>query len=397
MKWLLLSWRNVWRHTRRSLMAVSVIVVGVMAILTAIGFMLASFHGLQESTIRGSLGHIQVSSAEVVIEPDRLVDLEQDLARKPGVRFTMRRLLFEGLISNGPTTIAVAGRGIQPVKESRLSVGFAPLTSGEGLLVSGEEPAFSVLLADGVAAKLGARANDNITLLGTTISGVLNAVDVRVTGTFTTGIPEMDDHLVLVDFPTAEVLLDTRGVSRLVVVLKETNDTENTAAWLRESFPEFTIETWRDLASFYGQVVTLYRNIFLVLGAIILLVVSLSVTNTMVLAIGERIREMGTMMAMGIRRGTIRTNFAVEGAIMGLVGGTAGLLLAAIMAMVINIVGIEMPPPPGRSMAYPLVIFVDATVYAVTLLLMVISGALAAWLPTSRLSRLQIVDALREG
>ena len=396
MKWFVLSWRNIWRHQRRSLLAMSIMAMGTAAILTTIGFMLASFSGLRESTIRSGLGHLQIRAAQSVIDADSLPALESALKGGNGIRFTMRRVTFEGLVSNGPNTVAVMGSGVEPEKETRLSAGFAPIVSGTGLPPQDGGDQYAALLGVGLAKKLGVGPGDGVTLLATTMNGVINAVDVKVVGTFTVGVPEIDERQVLVPLSTSQILLDTKGVSRLVVVLQDIANVEPTVAWVRAQFPAFLVSSWRDLAPFYSQVVTLYRNLFTVLGLIVLAVVLLSVTNTMLMAITERVREMGTMLALGISRARIRANFAMEGAAMGLLGGFAGLVGAAVLALAIDVMAIEMPPPPGRTLPYPLTIFIDGWSYAVVFAVIIVGGALAAWLPTARLYKLQIVEALRQ-
>lgn len=397
MKWLALGWRNVWRNNRRSLLAVSVMAVGALALLTAIGFILASFQGLRESTIRGGLGHLQVGEGAAIIKPDDLVALERAAGGRPEVRFTLRRLVFEGLVSTGAVTVAALGSGVDPIKESRLSANFAPVVRGAGLPLEDGREDFHAVLGVGLAAKLAVGPGDTITLLTTTADGILNAIDATVAGTFTTGIPDLDARQVMVGLPAARVLMNTEGASRLVVVLRE-GDEDAVAAvaeGLRTAFPHHRVSTWRDLAPFYAQVVTLYGTIFMVLGAIILLVVALSATNTMLMAVSERIQEMGTLLALGIDRTRIRATFAVEGAMIGGLAGAVGMVCAAMLALTINLAGIEMPPPPGRTMPYPLIILIDATAYAGIFAAMVLAGAVAAWVPTARLGRLRIIDALR--
>lgn len=398
MKWLALSWRNVWRNSRRSLLAVSVMAVGALALLTAIGFILASFQGLRESTIRGGLGHLQVGEGAAVITPSDLVALERAAAERPEVRFTLRRLVFEGLVSTGAVTVAALGSGVEPIKESRLSASFAPVVRGAGLPLEGDGgEGFHAVLGVGLAAKLAVGPDDTVTLLTTTADGVLNAIDATVAGTFTTGIPDLDARQVMVGLAAAQVLMNTQGASRLVVVLGEGNEdaVAAVAGGLRAAFPGHRVNTWRDLAPFYAQVVTLYGTLFTVLGAIILLVVVLSATNTMLMAVSERTQEMGTMLALGIDRARIRVNFALEGAMIGALAGVVGLAGAAGLALAVNLAEIEMPPPPGRSMPYPLIILIDPTAYAGVLAAMTLTGAAAAWMPTARLGRLRVVDVLR--
>lgn len=398
MKWLALSWRNVWRNGRRSVLAVTVMAVGALALLTTAGFILASFEGLRESTIRGGLGHLQVGAASGVIRPDALAALETALEARPQTRFTLRRLTFEGLVSTGAVTVAAIGSGVDPIKETRLSGGFAPIVAGSGLPVTEAQagPGFHALLGVGLAARLGVAPGDTVTLLATTVGGVLNAIDATVTGTFTTGIPEKDERQVLVRLAAAQVLMNTQGASRLVAVLRDGDAVAPVAAWLGGQAPDLEVTTWRELAPFYDQVVTLYGQIFTVLGIIILLVVALSATNTMLMAVTERTREMGTLLALGIKRGRIRLTFALEGAIIGALAGAAGLAGAAALAVGITLAGIDMPPPPGRTMAYPLTILIDGRAYGAVFAAMIATGAIAAWLPTGRLRRLRIVDALHQ-
>src|SRR5690606_10730559 len=107
------------------------------------------------------------------------------------------------------------------------------------------------------------------------------------------------------------------------------------------------------------QVVSLYTALFSVLGVIILAVVLLSGSNAMLMSLMERVREQGTLRAIGIPTHRIFKSFLYEGAIVGLIGGLFGVILTVIIALSINLIGIDMPPPPGRSTPYPLVIFLE--------------------------------------
>jgi putative ABC transport system permease protein len=140
--------------------------------------------------------------------------------------------------------------------------------------------------------------------------------------------------------------------------------------------------------------VTFYTNIFTVMCTIIVLVVLLSVGNTMLMTVLERVREVGTMGAIGFPASRMRLGFALEGAIIGMLGGLAGLVVAFIVSTVVTGLGIEMPPPPGRTTAYPLVILVSGAAYGAVLLLMVLCGVAGAWVPAHHAVQKPIVEAL---
>lgn len=405
MKWLHLAWRNVLRNKRRTLLSAMIICAGVVALLSAIGFVLASFHGLRESTISSQVGHIQIAleghfdAFEETplargLPPADIAEVEAALQAAPRMRFFMRRLMFEGLLSSGERTVTFVGTGVEPAKESRLSGVFAPLVAGEGLPLDVGSDNFNVLLAVELARTLRVQPGQMVTLLVTTERGMLNAIDFRVAGIYKTGVPDLDRRALIVPVASAQALLDTEKVSRVVAVLDRTESTDAAAAALTRDLPDMEVRRWVDLAPFYQQVVTLYRNIFVVMGAIIVLVVLLSSSNSMLMSIMERVREIGTMRAFGIPERRIRTNFMIEGGLIGLIGSAIGLFLAAITALVVTLAGIRMPPPPGRSADYPLIIFVDPLAYVLVLVGMVVVGAVAAWLPTRVSRRLSIVEEL---
>jgi putative ABC transport system permease protein len=405
MKWLLLAWRNILRNKRRTLMSCGVIGIGVISILTAVGFLTATFHGLRELTISSELGHLQIaelgqfdsfeaSPMELGLPPTKASLIIKELDKHPQVRYYMRRLMFEGLISNGEQTIAFTGKGVEPERETRLSSIYTPMIEGESLPITDDAAQLEIVLATGLAKSLNVKPGDSITLLSSTQGGVLNAIDLRVSGIYKTGLPQVDKRALMVPLGTAQLLLQTDRVSRFIVVLDETSQTATAAKSLSENLPSVAIREWTELAPYYQAVVTLYINIFIVLGSIILLVVLLSSSNSMFMSIMERISEIGTLRAIGLPERKIRMNFLLEGALIGMLGGLIGLIVAALMAFVINLSGIEMPPPPGRSNSYPLIIFIEPLIYFIVLGGICILGAIAAWFPTQVSSRMTIVEAL---
>jgi putative ABC transport system permease protein len=384
-------------------MALGIVALGTVALLISIGFVLATFLGLREVTIHSDVGHIQVTApggfdratgATAFLSSERIEAVERFVEGVSGVRFVMRRLLFEGLASNGETTVAVIGRGVDPGREMRMSTMFAPIEAGLPLPASipaGKRPA---LLGSDLAKGLAVQPGDIVTVVAPMSGGGINAVDLDVYGNYRTGTPDRDARNVMMPFDAAQELLGVDGASRLVIVLNKTEATETAAEALRAEFPNLEVKTWRMMSPFYNQVVTLYTNIFTVMCTIIVLVVLLSVGNTMLMTVLERVREVGTMGAIGFPASRIRLGFALEGAIIGMLGGLVGLVVAFIVSMGVTGLGIEMPPPPGRTTAYPLVILVNAPAYFAVLLMMVLCGVAGAWVPAHHAVRKPIVEAL---
>src|SRR5262249_51848293 len=148
-----------------------------------------------------------------------------------------------------------------------------------------------VMLGEGLAKSLKAQPGSGLTLLASTTDGALNALDVRVKGVFSTGVPDIDKRLVYTDIGTAQKLLNTKRISTLGVFLDRMDATAPAQERVQRLLPKLTVQTWLDQAFFYQSVRALYNRIFGALGLIIGLIVVFVVTNAMAMAIIERTRE----------------------------------------------------------------------------------------------------------
>jgi putative ABC transport system permease protein len=155
------------------------------------------------------------------------------------------------------------------------------------------------------------------------------------------------------------------------------------------------VKTWEDLALRYHQVRELFGRIFAVLTLIVSIMVVFGITNTMTMAIFERTREIGTIMALGTRRRGVISMFVLEGVALGALGGLAGVILGVALAKIISALGIQLPPPPGSTRGFTVQIFLVPAVLAQAFRLSIITATLASLYPAWRAARLDVVEALR--
>ena len=138
----------------------------------------------------------------------------------------------------------------------------------------------------------------------------------------------------------------------------------------------------------------LYNRIFGALGLIIGVIVVFVVANAMAMAIIERTREIGTLRALGTLPSQLLRTCALEGLVLGGAGALAGALIALGVSVLLDVVPVQMPPPPGSTRGYPLSIVVDPTMFLLTVLAMVLVSMLAsAWI-ARRTVHLPVVEAL---
>src|SRR5215210_3803071 len=219
MRLILFAIRNLGRNSRRSAAILALISLGSTALLLAGGYAAANFSGLRERTIRNGIGHLQVGSIAASGEdtpPAGLGDVEalrRAVKADDRVRAAAARVEFTGLASAGDRSVAVIGRGIEPEEEYD-SAGFVPtMLAGRPVASGGEHES---LLAAGLARALALEPGDRLTLMTATVDGAINGLDTTVTGIYTTGVRELDERSIVVRLDTAQALLATSGVSKLV-------------------------------------------------------------------------------------------------------------------------------------------------------------------------------------
>ena len=407
----LIALRNLFRNTRRTVLSLVIVSVGTIGLLVTAGFVRNSFDGLRDAVIQGGLGHLEVapasdteaaaSPADRSGSPPALRDwraLRAAIEARPHVRAAGAVIQFTGVAINGERSAAFVGVATNPDRERLMGMetklrGGANLPDKETAV--GEERA---LLGVGLARALAAAPGDSIAVMAATPGGSLNAVDVTVAGLFTTGFQELDSRILKTQVTTAQRLLGTDLVNSLIVGLTDTRATAKEQAALRRAFAAnaqpLSVLSWETRAPFYRQVRALYSGIFAVFGTIVMALVILSISNTMLMSVLERVREFGALLAIGTSRAQLARLLMFEAlwlALFGVIGGSAlGLALVA----AINALRIDMPPPPGAVDPIQLTLAVVPTDVIAICLFMTVILAAAAVPPILRVLRLRIVDAL---
>ena len=152
---------------------------------------------------------------------------------------------------------------------------------------------------------------------------------------------------------------------------------------------------WCDLADFYNKTVVLFSRQVNVVKFIIGVIIVLTISNTQMMSVLERTREIGTSLAIGQRRRAVLRMFVAEGVLIGLIGGVLGVVLGYLFGHLISAVGIPMPPPPGMARGFLGEILIVPELASEALILALVTTFLASVLPAFKASRMNIVDALR--
>lgn len=401
---LLLALRNVFRQRARSATTLVAISVGVTGLILAGGFVQDIFIQLGEAIIHAQTGHLQLTrqgyregrtrapEAFLIEQPDQI---KVGVGRTAGVDKTFARFNFSGVINNGKRDLGIIGEGIEPESEGKVST-YLRYIEGRPLV---DKDAYGIVVGQGVAKSLGLKVGDRVNLIVSLAQGAANTLDFQLVGVFQSFSKEFDARAVRISLPAAHELMDIAGAHVLVVMLSETNDTERVAELLRTSYGAkgYEVAQWNKLSDFYEKTVDLYDRQFGVLRLIILLMVLLSVSNSVNMTIFERTREFGTVIAIGNRPGQVFKSVMMECVVIGLIGALLGMLVGCLLAWLISAIGIPMPPPPNANLGYTAVIRLSPEGVLTAGAIGFVATCLAAIRPARRASRLDVVEALRHG
>lgn len=406
MMFLKLGFRSLFRQKRRTMITLIVITFGIGCLLLTRGHSVFITWGLQESTIHSETGHLQLFHPEYFDKEEDMIlqygleDYEKkrnDLMHLMDVELVLARINLMGLISNGDKSVACIGQGVEPRNEKKLRTLFGNTGAMYDSLIACDNEADIVILGNGLAKSMNARIGDWLTLMSTTADGALNAVDVKVVDTFDGGMTEYDQRAIVVPLQTAQMLLNTRKVKKLLVTLDDTEKTDRLYSEIsqlaRANGYRIAIRKWHEQAAYYNQVRQFYQQVTGFISLILFIIVFFSTSNTVVMSIVERTPEIGTLLSMGTSRWQTLKMFFFEGVLIGIFGGLLSAVFAFGISLLINRFDILLPPP-GMTDGYPLMIRNVVDFYFKIFLVTVIVAAFSSLLPAFRVTRMKIVDAL---
>ncbi|HZW26563.1 MAG TPA: FtsX-like permease family protein [Gallionella sp.] len=411
-----LALRGLMRNRRRSMVTLLAIAFGFAAIVLFAGYTHNVYDGLARQSIHGELlGHLTLSKRgmrkEGKLDPERYMltasevsSIAKALKDEPHVVLVAPRLGLSGLISNGRASTIFIAEGIEPAAVVRLRAG--SLTEQEkksGMFESmkmrldPEHPEVASL-SSGLVEMLHLSVGGQAVVLANTLTGQANALDITLGQGFNTGNANSNDKFAFVSLDLARTLLDAEGrADRLTILLDDVNQTgamrDALLAKLNKAGFDIEIQTWQELSDFYTQVHGMFDMIFGFIFSIVLTVVVMSVANSMGMTVIERTREIGTLRAIGLKRGGVVRLFTTESMLLTLIGCATGLLIALGVRWGINMANISYTPPNSPS-PVPLLVDMDIGRTLFTFALMGAVGTLAAYLPARRAAQKDIIDAL---
>jgi putative ABC transport system permease protein len=401
---LQLAARNILRTKARSALTFGAIFLGVLLSILLSGFGNGFSMLMRNDIVYSKVGAIQVHRrgyADVRDSQPLDLDMEEGgalvarIRAVPGVRAVTPRLVFSGLINNGADATTYIARGIDPVAEYEVLTWAKTDVAGKPL--DRQRPAAGIMGSE-LAAALGLALGDTAILQAASKGGQQNALDLEIVGTLDNANAFEAKRFLHVPLAFAQGLLRMPGrVTEYAIGVDDLERLEPVAAALRAAVgPDYEVETWTQLQPNVADVIRFQGVVVGLIGGVFLIIVIFGVVNSMVMSVLERTREIGTMMALGVTRGTISGLFVCEAALLALVGGLSGAAMARGTEGLIGVLGGIPVSPPGITVErFRLVPHAPSNMLLAALGAAVLGALAAAAYPAWKAARLRPVEALR--
>lgn len=315
-------------------------------------------------------------------------------------------------LAGTPSDSAVIGTGVARLLQMCAPLKLKDCPSAEEVGASGsvsgnapDAPADIAVLSALEQANAPRADATHIELLAANVRGAPNVTGLNVARAENWGVKEIDDSLIVMHLDQAQRLVFGGAAPQVTAIQLQLAHTAQIPAararlerLLATEFKGMPLEIldYETLTPIYKQVIQFFDSIFGFISILIYVIVLFTVGNTMSMAVVERTTEIGTLRAIGQRRGGIRSLFVCEGVLLGLIGAVSGIAIALPIAYVINHSGMTWAPP-GYSYEYPVMVRVwgDNKLMFGTAISLAIVTVISAWWPANRAAKLNIVDALR--
>jgi putative ABC transport system permease protein len=405
-----IAFRNLLRYKRRTLLTASLVTIGVVFVLLFISIS-GSFKNMMVGQMTDSmLGHLEVHRKGYLASIDNLPlnlnlklqayqKLEGILKQQPEVEAFSPRIKFGGMFSTFVETTNIRLNGVYPDPEFK-TVPLLPsrlINDKTKTLEKGE-----IWIPELMSKSMKVNIGDTVVIIATNKDGSVNGKQFKVAGVLesVTGPGGRDGYIHLED--AMEVLrMEEMEVSEVAIRLKNFGQLHAFSDKLerllsgevnKQGKPIYEVHTWEKLSPFYN-IARMIDVMAFFIKLMLIAVVLVSIMNVMIMAVYERIREIGTIAAIGTLPGKILSMFVLEGLFLGTMGALAGDLIGLIIILILNRVGITFDF--GRETGLVLSATIAPSDVLMISIIVIFISVVASLQPALKASRMEPIKALR--
>ena len=399
---LKIAWRNIWRNPLRSIIVISSILLGIWAGVFVVGFSYGLNKQRTFSTIANSVSHIQIHHPE--FEKDEDVRYQIDnldlvlnyLDADTNIVAYSYRSTINGMVGSAVKNKSVRINGIDQYREKEVTQIHQKLSQGNYFEKKGRNP---VVIGEALAKKLNVRLKSKIILTFQDAEHSIISGAFRICGIYKTQSSKYDELNVFILNKDLQRLLGTSMYHEIAILCNSMESVDSTQQYLASSLENLRVEDWKDLAPELAYADEVMETWLLLIIAIIMLALIFGIINTMLMAVLERKRELGMLMAIGMNKSKVFAMILFETFFLSLIGGPAGILFGYITIQSTSVSGINLSfwgaglESVGlSSMVYP---DINPKFYIYISAMVIITTLIASIYPARKALKLNPTEAIR--
>ena len=395
-----MAFRNLGRNRRRSLLSALAVAIGLALLLLIAAIINGEMGGALQNSIQLQSGDLQIRAIsydenkvsldwkDLVASPQQVID---QLKAIPQVTVATPRLFATGILTRGENSRGVQVIGIDPASPAN-QIFRRGLLSGTFLTPDDRE---GILVGKPLADKFGLKIGDQISLLVNTSNGDVSTQLFNVRGIYTTSTSSYDEGTVFMPLVKAQTITGAQDhASTIFIMLKNRDQADAVAVALKS--PGYQVLTWRTLNQLIVQTEDFANAFMYFIYLIVLGITATVVTNTLIMAVFERTREIGVLAAIGMKGGRIMAQFLTEGGLIAIGGLIGGLILGALANAYFGRFGISVASARVTGILMRDTIYADPTLQdtiALTIVTFVVT-LIASVYPAVLAAQMEPVEAL---
>jgi len=397
-----IAWRNVWRNPRRTVVVVTSIALGLAGCALSMAIQLGMMSEMVDTAISTGLGHVQIHGVGWDHQPELEIQLPDGGAgvipaveADEDVTTWAPRVRGQGLVASARASLGVTVLGVDPTRESDVSMVRSHLTLGTWF--EGKRP---IIIGEKLAKRLRAKIGDKLVVSAQDQSGELTGQVFRISGLFRTPSRDLDEGIALVQLDRAQTLFGLDDAISEVVVLTRSRDHVDVVGQRLAARigPQAEVRTWEQLEPVLLYMVDSFDSMAWITYAAVFVAMAFGIANVLLMAVYERLHEIGVMRAIGISRPRVIGMIVFESAVLTALGVVCGGLLTALGVFALGD-GIDISRFASELDAYGIGTQLKPIVrrgdFTLPVLIATVTAALASFWPALRAARAQPAEALR--
>ena len=404
---IMISWRNLRRNKRRTLVILSSIATGVFAIIFTMGFMNGFAIQMVDNTIGSSIGHAAINSRGFRddMKPKHSFEINDNIISAlddQAVTAWAPRVKIQAMARSSKTSTGVIITGIDHVKEKDISRIHEYLVDDGYSTWLESSDSDEVLISKGMAQRLELLAGDRLVLMLQDSKGEIAGFALRIAGIYESPMENFDRVMIFTGIKKLQEMTGMNNRISEITVLTESKEAARAAAErIEEKINNSALEVlpWQEMAPALVSSIKLFDSMMYVFFMIIFVTIIFSVANTLIMAVMERFHEIGVMKSIGTRPSAVFFMIMFEAVNLGILGFAAGIAGGGVIIYGLSIWGIDlsafvesMRVWGSGSIIYPSIKPMDL---AVAFSIVFVTTVTAALYPAVKAARIKPLDALK--